>query len=98
MKRFAATLAVVLVSATAAIAQGGPDVAVTRAEPADLFATPSELALLPAETVAVTIGRTVDVPAASAFTARDRALLGLDGTALVTETVFPGGDGQISLR
>lgn len=98
MNRFAATLAIALVSATAAAAQSTTDVAVTRAEPANLFATPAELALLPAETVELTVGQTVDVPAAQTFTARDRALLGLDSTALVKETVFPGGTEQPSLR
>ncbi|GGE27948.1 hypothetical protein SAMN05421774_1166 [Gemmobacter megaterium] len=98
MKRFAATLAIALVSATAAAAQVGTDVAVTRNEPANLFVTPSELALLPAETVTITSGAQIEVPADTAFTARERALLGLDATALVSETVFPGSNEAASLR
>ena len=98
MNRIATTLAIVLVSATAAAAQTGADVAVTRAEPANLFTTPAERSLLPAETVTITTGAEVDVAADTAFTARDRALLGLDATALVKETVFPGGNEAPSLR
>lgn len=98
MKRIATTLAIVLVSASAAVAQTGADVAVTRAEPAELFTTPVERSLLPANSVTITTGTSVDATADSTFTARDRALLGLDSTALVKQTVFQGGNEPASLR
>lgn len=94
MTRFAAALAVLVASSGAVFAQ---DI-VTRAEPAQLFVAPSDLALLPAETVTVTTGARSDAAAADVLTARDRALSGVDAQASVGVTVFPGSNAPASIR
>lgn len=95
MNRIAATLAVVLLSTGAAVAQ---DVAVTRAEPAELFVAPADLALLPAETVTLTTSGSIDLNAAEVLTPRDRALNGIESGETVAVTVFQGTGSTISVR
>jgi hypothetical protein len=95
MTRFATTFALVLLSAGAAVAQ---DAIVTRAEPAELFVTPADLALLPATTVNLTTGAARDANAGDVLTARDRALTGLDASDIVAVTVFEGNGRAVSVR
>lgn len=95
MTRFATTFALVLLSAGAAMAQ---DAIVTRAEPAELFVTPADLALLPAATVNLTTGAPLEAAAGDLLTARDRALTGLDAADVVSVTVFEGNGRTVSVR
>jgi hypothetical protein len=95
MNRIAATFAIVLLSAGAAAAQGE---LVTRAEPAELFVTPSDLALLPAQTVTLTTGAQVDVRAADVMTARDLAQAGFGADESLSVTVLQGTPAAISIR
>lgn len=95
MNRFAlaATLALSAAVPAAAIAQD-----VTRAEPAARYVSPSDLALLPLETVTVTVGSAAQVAAADAIDPRDRALKGLSDDATVTVSVFDSGNATVSVR
>lgn len=95
MNRIATTFAIVLLSAGAAAAQGE---FVTRAEPAELFVSPSDLALLPAETVTLTTGAQVGIRAADVLSPRDLALTGLDAGDTVPVSVLQGNAGAISIR
>lgn len=95
MTRFAIVAALALTAAVpaAAIAQD-----VTRSEPAARFVSPSDLALLPLDTVTITVGSTVEVPAADVIDPRDRGLKNIADDATVTVSVFDGGAGTISVR
>lgn len=95
MTRFAIVAALALSAAVpaAAIAQD-----VTRAEPAARYVSPSDLALLPVETVTVTVGSRTEVAAADAVDPRDRALKGLSDDATVTVSVFDSGNTTVSVR
>ena len=86
MNRIATALVVTLATAGGAFAQ---DI-VTRSVPADMFLSPADLALAPAETVTVTLGTAVGASAGDILTPRDRALAGLDRQATVGVTVFTG--------
>ena len=95
MTRFAIAAAIALTAAVpaAAIAQD-----VTRAEPAARYVSPSDLALLPLDTVTVTVGSQTEVAAADAVDPRDRALKGLSDDATVTVSVFDSGNATVSVR
>jgi hypothetical protein len=95
MTRFAIAAALALTAAVpaAAIAQD-----VTRAEPAARYVSPSDLALLPADTVTVTTGNLAQIAAADAIDPRDRALKGLAADASVTVSVFDSGNTTVSVR
>ncbi len=95
MTRFAIAAALALTAAlpAAAIAQD-----VTRAEPAARYVSPSDLALLPAESVTLTVGTAANVAAADVVDPRDRALQGLDATDTLAVSVFDSGNATVSVR
>lgn len=95
MNRIAATLAIVLVSAGAAVAQ---DDYVTRAAPSDLFVSPADLALLPSTGSTVTAGDQVTVRAGDVFNGRDLASTSIDAGETIAATVFETNGSTVSIR
>ena len=92
MKSLVSVIAVALISASTAYAQSfdTQPADLTRADSATIPADASERGRDPGARLPVTRGEVSTGTAGDVFTARDRALLGLDATAPVTVTRFVG--------